>query len=208
MKKPCPLRLKQRSPIRCETHVSPLRRQVCPYASIGADGSIAVSPWHTRVAGPSLKIWIESPESRRQFAGGLGSGRSLLLMSHRTVGAANPSSPIEYAQPIFPVGVRNNKTVDADAGHAIANTPSASTSRIAERLNNTGLNIRRLRTTAQSLGDGSAGTRVRVRGFASITPGRLMRLRGALYKILDRNCFVRSCSGASKKCSGVPSSMI
>src|SRR5262249_34807186 len=28
------------------------------------------------------------------------------------------------------------------------------------------------------------------------------------YRILERNCFVRSCVGASKKCSGVPSSMI
>src|SRR6476646_6743001 len=28
------------------------------------------------------------------------------------------------------------------------------------------------------------------------------------YRIFERNCFVRSCSGSSKKCSGVPSSMI
>src|SRR5581483_3290491 len=30
----------------------------------------------------------------------------------------------------------------------------------------------------------------------------------SIYRILDRNCFVLSCSGAWKKCSGVPSSMM
>jgi hypothetical protein len=61
MKKPCPLRFEQRSPTALELQAKPFRFQLRPYASTGARGSSAVSPWQTTNVRPVLESPKESP---------------------------------------------------------------------------------------------------------------------------------------------------